>query len=856
MGAVCALAIATAAAAQEDEAPAEGDASSAAEDVIEDAGDDFDFDTAEQYEEELPLDAEPLPDEPGPEGQLVDDDSIEEVRVRGTKRQGNLQETPLAVSTFDMQQLDTANIQTFEDLAPSIPNFQYNEVIGAASFTIRGIQSLGGSSATAFHIDGIYQENPYTASGIAFFDLEGVEVLRGPTGTEYGRNANAGALNVLTNPPSFDFEAFGDIQVGSYHERRIRGVLNVPIVDDKIAIRASGIVNRRYGFMENLASDVRSGDLDDDRTMAIRGQVRVQPNDNIDWITRATYVRDRSNGIGLKINGEYPQGVPLLTNPVDGEPINVFIYNNAPQPNPTDPRQIYLDSPTQNDRNFIMVNSTFVAALDDLPGTENAQFTIFGGYQYSDQAGQGDLDFSNAPSIGSPVLGEPPGPFPLIATDIKGDRSEWVAEASFEAESPLPIDGMSLEWLVGAFYFGSQNDVTTDTNTAFQLSTDEAANGLLFFVAAGDADEGYPAAASRSASRNHSAALFGNARWNLWDDVTIFGGLRYSHDWSSRSLVTTGSDAYFPSNILPPSCVGIPIDDGGDGDWGSFIGRLGAEWRYTDENMAYVSYHSGFKPGTVELLRGAPGCEVVPQPDTKPERINAFEIGSRNRFLDDKLQANLTGFAYLWDDIQVSTLVGTALVTQNANSAVATGFEFEAVFTPLADLDIPDLSIDTFLMTFNFGLTWSEFTDFENGCLVEEPDTCNPFSPDFDPQDWTGNELPRAPLYTFTITAAYEQTLGRYGSIMPFVRYFYSDDSFFRAVNDPATDLQPAYGLLDFTLTWRSNDRRLSLEGFVNNVTDQDVIAQKTLSSYLVGNPILDSFQAPRTWGVRLGLNW
>lgn len=770
------------------------------------------------------------------------DDRIEEITVRGTKRQGNLQETPMAVSVFDMQQLDTANIQGFDDLSFSIPNFNYAEVLGAASFTIRGIGTLGGESATALHIDGIYQQNPYTASGIAFYDLAGVEVLRGPTGTQYGRNANAGALNVLTNPPSFDFEAFGDIQAGSYHEIRIRGVVNVPVVDDKLAVRMSGIVNRRYGYTKNLASDVRSGDLDDDRSMGIRGQVRFQPTPDIDWVTRATYVRDRSNGLSLKIDGAYPDPVPLL----DGLP-DFFIYTNAPQPNPSSPREIYLDTPTDNGRNFIMANSTFAWSMEEVPVIGRSQLTVFGGYQYSDQYGAGDVDFSNSPSYGLPT-GPAPGPYPMIALDIVGDSSEWVAEASFEAVTPLEPDWVDLEWLVGVFYFGRESDVRTDMDTAFELRfTDDPLTPGALMIGETWSDP---------TSRDHSAAVLGNASFTLWDDVTLIGGFRYSWDWVESAIQTSGLVTNFPDDQIPDGiCIALPIDDEGSARFDALIGRVSAEWQVTDENMVYASFSSGYKPGGIGLMRGAPGCGLLDLADTKQEQIRAWELGTKNRLFGDDLQLDLTGFAYVWSNMLVTTLVQTSFITQNADSALAAGFELEAVATPLSRLDWADFTIDSLLLTFNLGLTYSEFTDFDNGCLVEDPDTCISTSPDYDPQDWTGNQLPRSPLYTFTVTAQYEQSLGRYGSLTPFVRYFYSDQLYFRAANQPR-DLQPAYGLMDVTLSWRNSARNLSVEGFVNNVTDEVAVSQKLLSSYLIGSPTLSAYQPPRTWGVRLGLQW
>ena len=765
------------------------------------------------------------------------DKDVETISIRATKQQEDLQATPIAASVFKMDQLDRGNIQDFESLALSVPNFTYREQAGGASFTIRGIGSLGGGPNTAFHIDGIYQANPYTASGIAFFDLAGVEVLRGPTGTQYGRNANAGALNVLTRPPAFDFEASGDVQLGSYHQIRTRGVLNVPVLEDKLALRFSGVTNRRYGYTRNLDSDIRSMDPDDDRTVAIRGQVRFQPTDDFNWVSRVTYVHDRSNGLSSKIDGDYPSFVPL----VPGMPVDIYV--NAPQPNPPDPREIYLDTPISNDRDFLMANTTLAWSLPDLDGIGDATIVLNGGYQQSDQSGVGDSDFSNAFSTGL-TNGPNAGPFRMIQLDAAADSAEWVAELGFNADSTLPFWDSNLRWMLGAFYFGTRSEVVTATSVNFQLIT-LPFGGVL----------GRGTNVGRPVDYEYSAAGFGSFEWDLTDTIMLFGGLRYSWDRVTGRQQTTGLILTFPDGLGPDTCASAPINDSGSASTGAVMGRLGVEWQVRDENMLYASFSTGSKPRTLELDRTGPACTIVESNPTKPEQLLAWELGSRNRAFEKKLQLNATAFAYLWDDIQVTTLVEANMITQNANSAVAAGFELEVVTTPLLEVSVPYFSIDTFLSTFNVGFTYSEFTDFADGCLAEAPNTCVPASAGGNPQNWTGNQLPNSPLYTLTWTGEYEQDLGDYGSLTPYFRFYYSDKFYFRGANLPR-DLQPAYALLDLTLTWRNVAKNVSLEGFVNNVTDEDVATQKVISAFVIGAPTISAYQAPRTWGVRLGLEW
>lgn len=756
---------------------------------------------------------------------------IEEIRVTVERRETDVQDTPIAVSVFDMEMLDTAGTQDIQGLAYGVPNFHYGEVLGAASVTIRGIATLGGDQATAMHIDGIYQDNPYTVSGISFYDLDRVEVLRGPQGTLYGRNATGGVINVITRPPSFAFETAADAQVGSYHEIRVRSMLNVPIVDDLLALRLSGVFNRRYGYTELLTTNVRNDDLDDDRSWALRSQLRLQPNENIDWITRFTVMQDRSNGLGLKLDGDYPDSVQLLPLPL----LPTDIYVNASHPNPSDPRKVYFDTRTKNDRDLYMANTTFKWFLDDLAFLGESALTVAAGYQRSVQSGIGDVDLSDAFSRGLPG-GAYAGPFPMLETELDGTLSEVVAEANLDVHTPLDSDWMSLRWMIGVFYLETRSRLDAFSDISFELGVDTM--GPL--LAQGSAP-------SVSKARARSAAGFVNLDWTLWDQLTVFGGVRYSWDWKKGSVESPEVALILPDYGLPSACLVPEFDDTTAHSWSGVTGRLGAEWQFTADNMVYGQFSTGYKAGALNPLIGELGCASVDEiPDADPESVLAWELGSKNQLFDSRLQLNVTGFAYLYHDIQVTTLVENSLVTDNANAARILGAELELVALPFASLSPGLFTIDTLTLTLLFGYTNAIYTDYPNGILVEDPLT---------PQDWTGNQLPLAPEYTFTIQLQYDQELGRFGTLTPFLRYFYSDQLYFRAANRPR-DLQESFQFFDASLAWRDSSRRFTVEAFVNNALDEDVVSRKLVHSVLVGSPTVSAYYPPRTWGVRAGFAW
>jgi iron complex outermembrane receptor protein len=171
---------------------------------------------------------------------------IETITVTVQKRSQTLQEVPAAATAISGRQLDAAGIMQLQDIQSFVPSMHFGQERGEAKITIRGVSNAQGTDqSTAVHVDGIYQNRARSITGLTFFDVERVEVLRGPQGTLYGRNATGGAMNIISAPPSPNFEAFGDFQYGDYHQKLFRGVLNVPVVEDLASLRVSGFRSRR-----------------------------------------------------------------------------------------------------------------------------------------------------------------------------------------------------------------------------------------------------------------------------------------------------------------------------------------------------------------------------------------------------------------------------------------------------------------------------------------------------------------------------------------------------------------------------------------------------------------------------------
>jgi iron complex outermembrane receptor protein len=215
-----------------------------------------------------------------------------EVIVTANRRSQSLSKTPLAITAVTGEKLGGEGITNTQNLTNILPNVQN----GPAGFSIRGVASGDftekGDPSTAFNLDGVYIAR-VTAQSLALFDIERVEVLRGPQGTLYGRNATAGVVNVITARPSDDFDASGTVEVGNYDTVRTTAMVNVPL-SESVAFRLSGAINRHDGY---TATRDGSNRLDDQDDAALRARLRLKTGEKSDLLVTADYGKVDQTGV-------------------------------------------------------------------------------------------------------------------------------------------------------------------------------------------------------------------------------------------------------------------------------------------------------------------------------------------------------------------------------------------------------------------------------------------------------------------------------------------------------------------------------------------------------------------------------
>jgi iron complex outermembrane receptor protein len=413
---------------------------------------------------------------PPPPAAPSSDEALAEITVTAEKVQSTEQRTPISMSVITSETLARNNVGTLADLAQIAPSVEFSQNDGSEIITIRGVSSRDtteiGDPDVSVDIDGLYFQRAI-GLGDSIFDLERVEVLRGPQGTLYGRNAVGGAINFITAKPKNDFEASTSIVYGNYNSVQTEGMINMP-VSDSVQIRASFFTRSHSGYANNAPAQ----DGDDADSKAVRVHVAIEPFENLNVLLTGQFVH--LGGVGTSING-----TPLVFEP-DGS-----VDHNFPAALPsgrTFPHNLpsgYLDS----------LSTSFQVHIDySLPW---ADFIYSGGYRH--------LDYHNLFNL---------------------DGVANVYDAFQQNEHPITLNhefriaskqASWLQWQAGVFYF----DETNQLLTFFQNVKANPPDNLYIFA--------YPNIDAKS------KAGFAQGSIPIVDNLRLEVGARYSKDDKERT---------------------------------------------------------------------------------------------------------------------------------------------------------------------------------------------------------------------------------------------------------------------------------------------------------------------------------
>jgi iron complex outermembrane recepter protein len=750
-------------------------------------------------------------------------EQIEQITVTATKRQTLLQDTPLAVTAVTQKELDRAQVKdltTMQALVPNLTVEQHGDSGGVHVF-LRGIGSTNhtelGDPAVAFHIDGIYSPRPQGAT-MLMYDLDHVEVLRGPQGTLFGRNATAGSVNLVTAQPRLgEFSGSGALVFGDYNRIGLQAVGNMPL-GETFALRLAAITDKHDGYVDfQERSNVQPGTrkyLAQDQASA-RATALWQPNAMLSMTGAVEYYRD--NGTG---------NVGLMQQPRPGQELYSAL----------------IDTPGVLDQK----NVQYRGRIDYRPW-DTIELTYLGSWSKLTRQNANDFDGGSGPGF------------------KQEHRTEWSHFTNFTHELQLKsADAARFQWLVGAFMIQEDNAIRFDIDIS-RAPASLAGVGPIVVNPVLPTDTAWAMSFIQPKRTLDSKAVFAQGTYGFTDALKLTLGGRHTQetkeDQGGRNWVcpefgatiATGGHLIGPggqvttascnSAYAPGTWPGGGANDGKtDDSANTWLGRL--EYQVNRDILTYLTYSEGFKSGG--LSDGGRRH--------KPEYVDNFEVGFKSEAFNRRMAFNVAAFLMKYKDMQVSAVERLPsgqqqLVTSNAAKSTIKGIEAELswLITPSDRLMGNAAWLD------------AKFDDFLT-CDSAMYDCGNPVN--F--VNLAGSNLRHAPKFSLTATYEHEFRVGG-GAVVPRAQVHYQAKTYLSEFNTTpgpnvvtgsfeGARVQDAYTTLDLSLRYQAPRNQWLLEAFVLNATDKAI---KTDAFWVADtHSWLAFYNAPRTYGARLSFRF
>ena len=557
---------------------------------------------------------------------------VTKITVTAQRRTEALQDVPLSVTALTPETLDLLNITNVNALQAAVPNIVILNVGSSNTFTafIRGI----GTANAVFSQDpaiGIYVDDVYLTRSLGanrdFFDVERVEVLRGPQGTLYGSNSPAGAIKIVTVKPSLTgFQFKGEVRAGNYKERDADVALNVPFIENKLAARLVVMSSQHDGYQKNLADGTEGASND---TLSARLHVLANINDSWDLLVTGDTMRNR---------GKPTNGVSFLTSPIGGDAFLTPGFNK---------RDFFSEISNRYDN---VDNHGIVA---NLHGRLNwADFRSITAYRKLQENLNQDVDAT--------VLN-------------RFTAHQELANKQFTQEFNLGGDVAHVNWLVGTYYIREKSNFLWDVNFLQFLPVSVLTRaGLLPNFQLFD-------------QVKDSWGVFTQETWNVTDRFALTGGLRLTRE--NKDFHVLGFRETAPvSTGTPPGTLLPGFDVRQEKSWTAPQWRVAADYRLTPDALVFASAARGFRSGGFN--GGARSLAEAVAPPFEPEFATTYELGTKTEWFGRKLRLNATAFHTDYKDEQVAFLnTGGAFGTSTINAKI-NGVEIELLAKPIAGLNL------------------------------------------------------------------------------------------------------------------------------------------------------------------------
>jgi iron complex outermembrane recepter protein len=700
----------------------------------------------------------------------TNDNTLAEVIVTAERISTRESKTPISMEVLGQNELASKGIMDFVTLSQQDPTLNFDTGNGGGFFTVRGISGAGGvGPAVPIAFDGFYYNLNYIFNNV-LYDTNRVEVLRGPQGTLFGRNASGGLINVVSNEPTKVFGGYGDLTLGNFSEVNAEGALNLP-VSDTVQFRVAFASAQHAAYRSLVFGGVAA---DDESATSGRAKLAMQPTEHLNLLL--TFQATHVGGAGTADN--------IFVMPGDAN----FFPTHAAIPLTTYDTKVYnvaFASSVRLDDQLMQWRVVY----DNLPF--GMSVTYLGGYDA--------LTYEHlTPLVSNDAVLLPPIPsnFPISSTaELSQTQNPRTQNEELRLTS---ASDQRLTWQAGVFYF--RTHIGSDEQHFRDLATPSAPDIVAFPFN----------------DNQWSTAAYGQASYHI-GDVALSGGLRYTRDYVSRE------DKLSPGDGIIPALQSVKFSKT---TW-----HLGADWNPTNRNLLYAKIDTGYRSGGFNVFVPPPPAVLSTIEPYNAEYVTAYEVGSKNRLLEDRASFNVDAFYMNYKGEQLSSSNGGGTFIVNAASTKIYGIEAQlvALWEPIARFDLNA----TFL-----------HARFDSQVFT------NALGQQY---NIGGNELTQSPPISLTAGIEHSWPI-KMGKLTVRGETKYQAGQYYDFYNFPDSH-QPAFTNSTAHLRFDSADGHWSTDLFVRNIENSKVISDESESfspplimpgAYNVG------FQAPRTFGVRI----
>ena len=694
--------------------------------------------------------------------------AISEITVTAQRRSENLQNVPISVTALTGKSLEAEGVRTPSDLTQVVPGLLFARSTNFLQPAIRGISTraaaIGDEPNVATYLDGVYQPDALGTS-YELANLESVQVLKGPQGSLYGRNATGGAILINTRGPTFDWTGNVAASYASFNYRKVSGMVSGPIIADKVAFSLSGVTYADDGYVHNLYLNTTDGKS---KGTAVRVKTLFKPTEDLSFQINGLHTFASDNSL-------------LSTYSLNGNSVVRTLVGNA------------LVNPTGLPLSSLLATQpyTTTSAIDPVSKAKQDLVDAHFDWNMGWATLSGLVSFAHT-GVVTDSMGEGS---PLRLSETIYTTSSHNRNQELVLTSP---SGKPVTWVVGVTGFQAR-DVLYLNSISHKTTTGLFSNTRI--------DMG---------QNTDSVAGFGEVTWEALHHLFLTGGVRY--DWDKKSAFNQTT-----TNVGTSAQTAL-AQVNASSSFKSTTPRAVLRYEWAKDSNVYASFSEGFKSGGFNPSAASGVVTSTGQSAAvSPETVKAYEIGVKSQ-LGNHVRLNLAAFHYDYANLQVSASVidpvshASVVKTQNAATAKVNGVEANITakltneFTLNASANVMKASFNQFpnasanvpitsTNTANCALGGVPTLNGNVACILSA----------------TGNDLIRSPRYTFNIGGTYKTKLAG-GSLTLSADAFFSAKYFGDVAN---TVVQPAYSVVNASATWRTPNERAYVTVYGTNLTSQ-----------------------------------